>query len=92
MHLARSRYDVVMRHGDRSVPVVVDMLETRDQAQGGPHGALLRAKLERYDAPPGDWVTYQPLYVEGRWRWCLSFNDEPQVGVEWDRRFLHWLE
>ena len=44
----------------------------------------------RYDAPHGELVCYGPLWIDRQLRFCLSLNDVPQRGVEWDRRWLRW--
>lgn len=93
MPKAVARYDMVMRHADRDVIVVVDMLETRDVDRHGKPGRLRAAKLARYDAPPGYQVCYTWLWVGGKpGRNYLTLNDTPQVGIVWDRRWLRWLD
>jgi|SRR5690606_28988036 len=94
MPLALARYDLVLRTADDAppVPVVVDMLETRDADREGKPGRLRAARMKRYDAP-GHAVHYMYLQLErnGPGRWVLCLDDVPQRGIEWDRRWIHWL-
>lgn len=90
MPLAEARYDVVLRHGDRLVPAVIDMIETRDVAADGRPGKLRAARMVRYDAPEP--VVYHWLWIDRRLRPCLEFKGQVQQGVEWDRRYLRWIE
>ena len=92
MPLAEARYDVVLRDGDRLVPAVIDMIETRDVGADGKPGKLRNARMVRYATPGGESLSHSLYWIDGRWRARLDFKGIVQLGVEWDRRYLRWVE
>lgn len=92
MPLAEARYDVVLRDGDRLVPVVIDMIETRDVGPDDAFGRLRDARMVRYDTPDGAALSHSVYWIDGRWRARLDFKGVVQESVEWDRRYLRWID
>lgn len=93
---AIARYDLIVTVcngiSSRREPVVVDMIENRDEGPDGSPGRLRGAKLKHFSAPAGIHIAYERVALAGRSRWFLLVNGSPQTHMAKDRRWLRWID